>query len=243
MDAMNSQPNSREFEYWTPEPIFKGETVFCLASGPSLTQEVADRIKGHRAIVVNGSCSRAPWADVLYFTDSGWFETGRHPNFCGNNRGTDDQWPRRSIVENWPGLVITMSKSAKRVLPDKVRRIQGIGDPTIGCGSFPPLGSAGVRQGRSSGHTAISIAVALGARRVILIGYDMRVVDGVEHHHSEYTGPRDLDQYAREFVPAFNGWNADALKVGVEILNATPLSAVHEFPMISLDEALSCETS
>jgi hypothetical protein len=223
---VNAQPDTREFEYWTPEPIFRGETVFCLASGPSLTQEVASRIRGRRTIVVNTSVNLAPWADVLYFTDSGWYE------------------PRRELVAGFAGMVVSMSRTAKRELPDKVMRIQGIGDPTTGiAGHFLPLGTAGIRQGRSSGHTAVSLVIALGASRVILVGYDMRVVDGREHHHSEYAGPRDLDQYAREFVPAFNGWNADALRVGVEILNATPLSAVHEFPMISLDEALSCETS
>jgi hypothetical protein len=62
----------------------------------------------------------------------------------------------------------------------------------------------------------------MGAARVVLVGYDMRVVDGREHHHAEYSGPRDLDQYAREFVPAFNGWRAAAEAVGAEIVNATP---------------------
>lgn len=215
---------SREFEYWAPEPIFKGKRVFCLASGPSLTQEVADKICGHHAIVVNSSCMLAPWADVLYFTDSGWYE------------------PRREIVRNWAGLVISMSRTAKRELPDKVLRIKGRGDPAFPP-QFPPLWSAEIQQGRSSGHTAVSLAIALGGLPV-LVGYDMRVVEGREHHHAEYAGTnRDLDQYAREFVPAFAGWNEAALAVGVEILNATPGSAVTEFPMVDLDEVLSCDPS
>lgn len=222
---MNAQPATREFEYWTPEPLFKGETVFCLASGPSLTPSIADRLRGRRVIAVNSSCMLAPWADVLYFTDSGWYE------------------PRREIVANWAGLVISMSRTAKRELPDKVRRVQGIGDPTVPPGmSFPLPGSPFIRQGRSSGHTAVALAIALGARRVVLLGYDMRVVDGREHCHGEYTGPRDLDQYAREFVPAFNGWNADALRTGSEIVNATPLSAIQEFPFVNLDEILDSTT-
>ncbi len=223
---MNVQPDTREFEYWTPEPLFRGETVFCLASGPSLTPDIADKVKGRRVIVVNTSVNLAPWADVLFFTDSGWYE------------------PRRDLVAGFAGLVISMSRTAKRELPDKVRRVQGIGDPTMAPGGgFPLAGAPCVRQGRSSGHTAVSLAIALGAARIVLVGYDMRVVDGREHHHAEYTGPRDLDQYAREFVPAFNGWHAAALAVGVEIVNATPDSAVTEFPFIGLDEVLACEAS
>lgn len=220
---MTAQPNGREFEYWTPSPIFMGQTVFCLASGPSLTPGVVDKVKGRRCIVVNSSCMLAPWADVLFFTDGSWYE------------------PRRALVATWPGLVISMCRTAKRELPDKVRRVQGIGDPTLPGGTFPPLGAPHIRQGRSSGHTAVALAVALGASKVPLLGYDMRLVADREHHHNEYQdqGPRDLDQYARDFVPAFNGWKDDALKVGVEIINCTPGSAVKEFPFADLDAVLS----
>jgi hypothetical protein len=209
-------PAIRDFEYWTPERIFEGETVFCLASGPSLTRETAEKIRGRRSIVVNSSYALAPFADVLYFTDSGWYEQ------------------RREIVANWPGLVISMSRTAKRELPDKVRRVKGIHMP-----GFPALGYPEILQGRSSGHTAVSLAISLGAARVVLLGYDMRVVGGKEHHHSEYVGPRDLDQYAREFVPAFAGWNENAMKVGTEIINCTPGSAVTEFPFADLDGVLN----
>lgn len=215
---------SREFEYWTPEPIFAGAMVFCLASGPSLTQEVVDKVKGRRTIVVNSSCMLAPWADVLFFTDSGWYE------------------PRREIVKNFAGRVTSMSRTAKRELPDKVLRVKGEGDPAFPP-RFPPHGSPVIAQGRTSGHTAISLAIALGAWDVVMLGYDMRIVDGREHHHNEYSGPRDLEQYARELVPAFAGWNKAARDIGVRILNATPGSAVTEFPFVDLDEVLTCARS
>lgn len=207
----------REFEYWTPEPLFADQTVFCLASGPSLTREVCETIRGQPSIVVNSSCMLAPFATVLYFTDSSWYEE------------------RRDLVANWPGLVVCMSRSAKRELPDKVKRVRGEGDPAFHVTSFPPPGSDFIRQGRSSGHTAISLAIAMGAKRVVMLGYDMRAVDGREHCHAEYSGERDLKQYASDFVPAFTGWRDAALKSGVEILNATPESAVQEFPFVSLD--------
>jgi len=95
-----------------------------------------------------------------------------------------------------------------------------------------------IQQGRSSGHTAVSLAVAFRAATVVLLGFDMRVVDGREHHHDEYTGERDLGQYATDFVPAFNGWREAALAREVTIVNATPGSALHEFPMVSLDEMM-----
>lgn len=227
---------------WTPEPIFKGETVFCVASGPSLTQEIADKLKGHRVIVVNSSCLFVPWADVLFFTDSGWYDT------------------HKEIVRDWPGLIITMSRQAKRELDDpavnvsgtpRVLRVKGCGDPAfpprvrVADGvlpkvpGFPPLGSPEIQQGRNSGNTAVSLAIAMGASRVCLVGYDCRVVNGREHCHNDYKGPRDLSLYENEYQRAFNGWNESALASGVEIINCTYGSAITEFPFVSLEDVLN----
>lgn len=260
-------------ELWKPDaPLFAGETVFCLASGPSLTQDIADKLKGHRVIAVNSSIKQAPWADVLFFTDNGWFEYGRDPK-CHGSDG-DDPWPRRKFIEEFPGLVICLSKVAKRVLPNKVKRIQCQGEPT----QIPPrhLGMWPPHQGRTSGHTAISLAISLGAARVVMLGYDMRLLPYGgpytnpdtgsqeerdilsksshprhyemraryrEHHHTEYSGPRDLFIYETDFIPAFRGWLAKAQEIGVEIVNGTPGSAVKEFPFLDLDEVLSCARS
>lgn len=216
---MNAQPDSREFEFWTPEPIFAGETVFVLASGPSLTPEICERIKGRSALAINSSCMLAPWAD-LYFTDSSWYGE------------------RREIVANWPGRVFSMSKTAKRELPDKVLRVKGEGDPSFPVTSFPPLGSPVIRQGRTSGHTGISLLVSLAAATVALVGFDMRTVEGREHCHSEYKGNRDLSVYATDYVPAFAGWDAAARAAGTKIMNCTPWSAITEFEFADLDEVL-----
>ncbi len=235
-----------ENELWTPEPLFLGKTVVCIASGPSLTPEICERIRVTRdegrcmAIVVNSSCRLAPWADVLFFTDNGWYEQ------------------RRELVENWPGLVVSMSRQAKRELDDpkhgrpapRILRVKGVGDPSwpprlpgmpkrLG---FPPIGE--LHQGRNSGNTAVSLAIAMGGgrtkygARILLVGYDCRLVNGREHHHDEYRGPRDLTIYENEFQKAFNGWNEAALNSGVEILNCTTGSAIAEFPFADLDQAL-----
>jgi hypothetical protein len=220
---------------WKPEPIFNRESVFVVASGPSLTQEIANKLGGRRVIAVNSSAKLLPFADVLYFTDSGWYDTNRE------------------FVKAWPGLIVSMSRQAKRELddpavnpgPPRVLRVKGIGDPNwpprlpgmpkrLG---FPPLGT--LWQGRNSGNTAVSLAIAMGATRVYLVAFDCRVVNGREHFHSEYKGPRDLSLYDNEFKVAFNGWNEAALNSGVEIFNCTDGSAITEFPFIDLEDLLN----
>lgn len=227
---------TREDEFWLVEPIFAGQTVFCLASGPSLTREVAEQVKGRPTITVNSSCSVAPWASALFFTDCSWYE------------------PRRQQVGDFGGLVLTMCKAARRELPGHVKLIRTIGDPDAQC-EFPVVGSGLVRQGRSSGHTAISVAIAGGARQVVLLGYDCRVVGGVEHCHDEYLvgGRRDYAtekedprwnnkrEYSTIFLRGYDGWMAAAMRAGAAILNATPGSAIQEFPFVDLDEILRTE--
>jgi hypothetical protein len=243
---------------WLPEPLFAGKTVFCLTSGPSLTPEICDRLQGQYAIAVNSSGYLAPWADVLLFTDCGWFEHGRAPEHQG--RQGHDTWPRRAFVERWRGLVVSFAPVVKRILDDpdnpyllaRLPRICRVRACIETSGTTPPMrhGKSGfplppdIQCGRSTGHMAVSLAHAMGAARICLVGYDMRVVDGREHHHDDYKGqPRDLEIYANEFVPAFAGWHAAALNDGFEILNCTPGSAVTEFPFADLDAVLASEAA
>ncbi len=246
---------------WTPEPLFAGETVFCVACGPSVPNDIAAKLVGKRVIAVNSAIYKIPAADVLFFTDAGWFEMfgedyGRNKLLSG--KPGNDVWPRRTFLERLPGLVVSFAPVAKRVLDDpaspfemarrpRVMRVKAQGAATAQprqAGAkgfeprFPPAGSREIWGGRSSGHTAISLAIAMGAKRVAMVGYDMRVVGGREHFHADYKGGRDLSIYANEFVPGFNGWNESAWASGCEVLNCTPGSAVTEFATANLEDVL-----
>jgi len=56
--------------------IWRGRTVACIASGPSLTAEDCELIRraGLPTIVVNTSFRLAPWADILFAMDAGWWQ-------------------------------------------------------------------------------------------------------------------------------------------------------------------------
>jgi hypothetical protein len=57
------------------KPNFKGKTVICIASGPSLTESDCNlaRLSGLPAIVTNTTFKLCPWADVLFAYDSKWW--------------------------------------------------------------------------------------------------------------------------------------------------------------------------
>lgn len=56
--------------------IWRGRTVACIASGPSLTPEDCERVRaaGLPTIAVNTSFRLAPWADILYAMDTLWWD-------------------------------------------------------------------------------------------------------------------------------------------------------------------------
>jgi hypothetical protein len=83
-----------------PHGIWQGERCFILGGGPTLTAEIAARVRGRgKTIVCNSTARLAPWADALFFHDWPWFRDNR------------------PIVDNWPGKVFTASARARRVRP------------------------------------------------------------------------------------------------------------------------------
>ena len=57
---------------WKIPPDWQGQTVAVLASGPNMSQEVADALREHRRIVVNYTHRLAPDADMLVAMDGNW---------------------------------------------------------------------------------------------------------------------------------------------------------------------------
>lgn len=89
--------------------------------------------------------------------------------------------------------------------------------------------------GRNSGYQAINLAVLLGYTTLLLVGYDMRRVEGSPHFFGEYASPhlRRDSPYA-EWVPLFRTITCNEF----EVINCTPGSAIDAFPMGDLQDYL-----
>lgn len=209
-------------EYWEPPSIWIGQACFVLGCGASLCDHDVEQLRGRNVIAVNHAFRLAPWAPFLFFNDTQWF------------RDHEEE------VQRFAGLAVTCSRYAAAKGWPNVRR------PAfeIFANGFPLPGSGVLRHGASSGHKAVSLAVGLGAASVVLLGFDMRRdAAGRAHFHADYPW-KDHDPRFRDlFIPGFDGWFAAAAAVGCTIRNATPGSALREFPSVSLDEVLTCEAS
>lgn len=59
---------------WTIPPLWPGKTVAVLASGPSMSQKVADSVRQLPCIAINSTYLLAPWADMLFAHDLHWWQ-------------------------------------------------------------------------------------------------------------------------------------------------------------------------
>ncbi len=200
---------------------FHGKTVLILGGGPSLLDAV-DPIEEnlpldphqYAIIAINESIYLALYANILFFRDVSWF------------------YANQKIVEAWKGVII--SSTPCRFYPSNVRVVK-----TTHCKDFL-VGGDIIMYGRSSGHLALSLAINLGAKRCVLLGYDCRMVDGRSHFHDKPSNAIGLT-YSADFLPAWTGWGEATRRAGVEVINSTPNSAIQEFPYVPIRDILRRE--
>lgn len=207
-------------------PMWRGETVAVLATGPSLTPADVEFVRGRaRVIAVNDSYRLAPWADILYAADDKWW-----------------QWQYRdhaAAIASFTGLRFCMEPgNLKKSRPAAVKpewRVTVLKNAGVTGLELDP--SAGLKNGRNSGYAAINLAVQLGATRIRLLGYDMSLGRGGKAHwfgsHPAGGSPQ-LTKF-RLYFPTI----AEPLKAsGVEVLNCSRRSALTCFPKVALERAL-----
>jgi hypothetical protein len=207
---------------WRIEPLWKGETVVVMGSGPSLRRYDADYVRGKaRVIVVNDQCGTAPWGDLLYACDKKWWE---HPE-------------KRRLHEKFDGIKVSLETTG---LPD-VRRVDramsGRSYVTTGLSFDPGV----IVTGGNSGYQAINIAVQLGVRRIVLLGFDLKPgKNGTMHNHGRHPSPLNnpTTYHFGLWIDNFRSINEPLASAGIEIVNATSDSALTAFPMIDLRDCL-----
>jgi hypothetical protein len=211
---------------WSVEPEWKGETAVILASGPSLTREQCEAVRGKaRVIAVNNQgidtdCdgalvpAMAPWADLLYAADAKWWRhyEARALKFAGRKVTIRDTLP-------WPE-VYSLKQSTEHA-------------------AFDPRPTHLV-SGGNSGYQAMHLAVHLGVSRIVLLGYDMKNGRGNRRHWFG-SHPGRLDSRGN-----FSGWLrafdklAGVLKAKeIEVVNCTPDTALRAFRRLPLDQVIS----
>jgi len=184
--------------------------VFCIASGPSLTREDVQYVRGRgRVIVVNRSYELAPWADVLYAADADWWSnTPEASSFAG---------------ERWAASVGGPLERVRRV---RVVSAAGLSrDPSC------------LVSGGHSGYQAIGFALLRGAARIVLLGYDMQCTRGLTHWHGDHPRPLQNQTNFANRIRRMRQLALDLAAAGVECINCTRETALPFFKRSTLESA------
>jgi len=192
-----------------------GETVVCLATGPSLTADDVNYCRGKaKVIAINDAYTLAPWADALYACDARW-------------------WHWHKGVPSYTGPKWSLEHSAWAAHRDKyadVQRLRNTGP--AGLENDP----GALRNGRNSGYQAIGLAVHYGASRIVLLGYDMQPRGGKTHFFGEHPN-RSVSPFAM-FRSAFVALVKPLEKRKIELVNCSRETALTMFPRADLRQVL-----
>jgi len=208
---------------WKVPRDWEGETVAVLASGPSMTREQADAVRGRcRVVAVNNQgidtvCdgrvvpALAPWADVLYAADAEWWRA----------------YAKQALL--FAGLKVTIRRAHFKELLVLKQSTERVFDPR------PDY----LATGGNSGYQAVHLATHFGARRILLFGFDMRQVGKRKHWFGDHVRPLHSGGNYGVWIRNFTALAKVLAGKGVEVINCTPGSALTCFRSAALEEALA----
>lgn len=193
--------------------------VIC-ASGPSMLHvDLAHlrRFRSWRVMAVNNTWELVPWANVLYAGDLQWWER---------------YWDKAQTFEGERWTCDAFAAQRYKLRRVTVREGYGL-CRAPGC----------VNSGGNSGYQAVNLAWHFGARKIVLLGFDMHRSNG-GHWHGEHIGMDGKDMLSAPpshisiWRNRFDAMAQDMAANGVSVVNATEGSALECFPRAPMSEAL-----
>jgi hypothetical protein len=190
-----------------------------------MTREDAEYVRGKcRVIAVNNQGidtvhsetkelvpAFAPWADVLYAADTKWWQ----------------DYAPRSLA--FAGLKVTIRDAYGMTGVNTLRiSTEQVFDPK----------PTHLVTGGNSGYQAVHLAAHFGAKRILLLGFDMKMNGKQRHwfgnHPGRLNSPGNYPQWVRSF-----GRLATALKgKGIQVINCSTTSALDCFLKAPLRDSI-----
>ena len=198
------QGNTMLEDLKTYQDRHKGRTCFLLGTGPSLRNLKPECIEKHIVIAVNSSILKAPKADYYFSCDTGLV-----------------LWKSWTTLRNLKCQLILGSNCGFGAFEDRIdgkvfdgidqKRIHYIGrksDDIYDKGNL-------LVHGSSSIHPALHLAYVMGCSPIVLIGCDLKYVNGLKRYHNfpdqsnEYLLKPEYAKYRRPLGPDNPGGETD----------------------------------
>ncbi len=211
-------------DFWTPDNRWEGQDVFVLGGGPSLRGFDFSKLDGRNVLGCNEAFRIGyPTIQAMFFSDARWFvRVSRDLEKFGDRGGLIVCHEEALRFHNLPWL-----KTLRR-------KEYGLHKDAIGFG-------------HNSGSSAINMALMLGAKRVLLLGYDCKRSEANHNNWHDYYKPYHKSAFVPPFDRFRHGMNMISKQLpsvfpGCEVINLTPDSALTAFPKAELEQYL-CVTA
>lgn len=157
---------------WDPTREWSNEDAYIIGGGPSLRSFDWGLLRDKRTIGCNSAFCLEDVCEIVIFADEMWWDKiGSHqlPAFSGRVVASGEWLERRADIPDWVWYI-----------PREGRK--------------SGLSSTGLGFNNNTGSLAINLALRLGARRVFLLGFDMKMDgDRANWHDLRCQAPRPRD--------------------------------------------------
>lgn len=227
---------------WNVPKIWEGGECWIIGGGPSMPREfdIPDKIirlvqsgelppssyspfmeaiHDKHVIAVNSAFMIGDWIDVTIFGDAGWFL---------KNRVRFSKYRKLKVGCHQVSV-------KKEFLKDNVRYVQRDGNHPLGISTD----QGKVSWNKNTGGAAINLAYHFGVKKIYLLGFDMDVDKGKNHHWHGLYNNRKPEVSFHKHLPCFPHISRDAERLGIEIINVSPNSRIKAFKKVSLKEVLN----
>lgn len=214
---------SMPYQFGVPENVI--QAVYNKEQSVSAFSPHLSPIHGKHVIGVNIAYKIGRWIDIVFYGDGGFY------------------WKNKNELRTFPNLKVTCNPNTNPRRPGVINVKYVLMDKTHPMGITTKRNM--VSWNMNSGAAAINFAYHLGVKRIYLLGFDMKLSGDAlhQHWHAEYIAktnnalsPRRLPfkRHLSGFTPIAN----DARKLGLEIINVNPDSAIVQFPRVKLEDVL-----
>jgi hypothetical protein len=203
------------------EGAWKGRRVFILGGGPSLQGYHESVLSGEITLGLNMAFLHNPTATLIY-------DKRLLDRIC-----LTVEWA------NYRGIKLWLNSEEKALPPEDQHGAHQLHEfvPNPYKKRWPTALADGLYRGNNAGAAGISLADALGAETIYLLGYDMSVESGRSSNwHEEY--PEEW----RAKESTMRAYRKDIERISplirAKVVNLTPGSALEAFPKQSLVDVL-----
>lgn len=211
---------------------WNGSSCLIIGGGPSIRGFTTVSVPlSYKIITINRSFQHYPESDLNYCMDNNFYQVLMHP-VSSDDRILSEHWKK------YTGIKVFARHNHKETYHDSVFVVDEVVGNVL---SFDV--SAGIGFGNNSGYGAISLAVALGVKRIVLIGFDFYIDGERSHGHEGYGKNMKEIETARAycktlmtFCDKIAGMASGLKACGIEVYNLNPRSNLRAFPFISLND-------